>query len=167
MRNDSHNIIIPHAHASTTKLSPRNLAFLSFSLSPARSPHLPHRDPLSRRGRCECSIAWCDLPQNHPLGPHDPPRAQFRTKLSLHHIRPEPSLRGTMLHGAAPGIIIVRRVIRYSPDSHAGALGENRTLKKALNFKRLEFYNATDSRDFWDKLNLSTLDLFYSLVCLK
>lgn len=101
MRNDSHNIIIPHAHpckpqVASTKLSPRNLA--SLPLSPARSSSL--RFPLREAG----VDVRPDLPQNRPLGLYgrpDAPRAQFRprTKLSLHYIRPEPSLRGTTLRG--------------------------------------------------------------------
>lgn len=99
MRNDSHNIIIPHAYPyrmlwqNFRRAKPR--ISLSFSSSLGH-----HCGSPSRRG---CSV-WRDLPQNRPLGLHrrpDAPRAQFRpwTKLSLYHIRPEPSLRGTTLRG--------------------------------------------------------------------
>jgi len=98
MRNDSHNIIIPHAHPCRVWQNfRRDISRFSLFLSLGITAVSPSRD---RHG---CSVRR-DLSQNRPLGLHrrsDAPRAQFRprTKLSLYHIRPEPSLRGTTLRG--------------------------------------------------------------------
>jgi len=119
---------VPRA-ARAAKLLPQDFASLSLSYS------LAHSNGWHDGGRVAVlpfEKDRRDLPENRPLGRHDEParrlRAQFRsgTKLSPCRIRPGPSSRGATLRGRA-GIIIVRRVIGYSPGNDAGLLVPKRS----------------------------------------
>lgn len=86
--------------------------------------------PPFERGRSGYS-ARRDLPQNRPLGLSATRQARnfaHGRNFLRAYIRPEPSSRGTELRPRC--IIIVRRVIQYSPRQAIRAIGENRLSRK-------------------------------------
>lgn len=143
MRNDSHNIIIPHAHpcrAPRQNFRRKISHFSLFRLLARRHCGSPFKRPTWMFGRTrptpKSSVRPSGGPTRHACNfVHG---RNFRCTTSGPNLPYE--VRGCV---ATSGIIIVWRVIRYSPGSECQApFARKSTRGEILNFRRLRFYTA-------------------------